>query len=53
MYPSGQICKNVDSVLSKYQTDFQKGYSSQHSLNVMFEKLRKHLDRGVNVVHCP
>ena len=46
-----QIYKTVDSISSKYQTGYWKGYSSQHSLISFFEKWRKHLDKkGGNVV---
>ena len=46
---NNQIYKNVNSILSKYQTGYQKGYRSQYSLIAMFERRRKHLDKYGNV----
>ena len=33
-----QTYKNIDNILSRHQMSYRKGYSSQHSLIVMFEK---------------
>ena len=41
-----QIYKNVNSILLKYQTGCQNGYSSKHELIVMFERWRESLDKG-------
>ena len=35
-----------DRILSKYQCGFRKGFSKQHCLLAMTEKLRKSLDSG-------
>ena len=38
-----------DKILSKYQCGFRKGFSTQHCLLAMIEKLRKSLDsRGAS-----
>ena len=41
-----QIYAYTDSILSKVQCGFRKGYSSQHSINAMIEKWRCNLDQG-------
>ena len=41
-----QIYKNLNSILSKYQTGCQNGYRSQYPLIVMFERWRESLDKG-------
>ena len=41
-----QIYKNIDNILSRHQTGYRKGYSSQHSLTAMFEKWKENLDKG-------
>ena len=52
-YPCCLTCLNcvfttkiVDSILSEYQTSYQKSYNSQNASLVMLEKWRKHLDKG-------
>ena len=37
---------HFDKLLSKYQCGFRKGFSTQHCLLAMIEKLRKSLDSG-------
>ena len=39
-----QLKDHFDKVLSKYQCGFRKGFSAQHFLLAMIEKLRKSLD---------
>ena len=34
-----QIYKNIGKTLSRHQMGYQKGYTSQHSLIAMFEKM--------------
>ena len=34
-----QIYKNIDNTVSRHHMGYQKGYSSQHSLIAMFEKM--------------
>ena len=41
-----QIYKNIDNTLSRHQMGYRKGYSSQHSLIVMFEKWKENLNQG-------
>ena len=37
---------NVDMLLSKYHCRFRRGFSTQHCLLAIIEKLRKGLDGG-------
>ena len=39
-----QLKDHFDKLLSKYQCGFRKGFSTQHCLLGMIEKLRKSLD---------
>ena len=41
-----QIYAYNDSILSKVQCDFRKGYSTQYSIIAMTEKWRRNLDQG-------
>ena len=41
-----QIQVFFDSVLSKYQCGFRRGYSAQHCLITLLEKLKKSVDNG-------
>ena len=41
-----QLKDYFEKILSKYQCGFRKGFSIQHCLLVMIEKLRKSLDSG-------
>ena len=41
-----QLKDHFDKLLSKYQCGFRKGFSTQHCLLAMIEKLRKSLDSG-------
>ena len=41
-----QICPYFDSVFSKFQCGFRKGFKAQHCLLTMVEKWRKTLDEG-------
>ena len=41
-----QLKDHVDKLLSKYQCEFRKGFSTQHYLLAMIEKLRKSLNSG-------
>ena len=41
-----QLKDHFDKLLSKYQCGFRKGFSTQHCLLPMMEKLRKSLDSG-------
>ena len=41
-----QLKDYFDKLLSKYQCGFRKGFSTQHCLLAMIEKLRKSLDSG-------
>ena len=41
-----QLKDDFDKLLSKYQCGFRKGFSTQHCLLAMIEKLRKSLDSG-------
>ena len=41
-----QLKDYFEKLLSKYQWGFRKGFSTQHCLLVMIEKLRKSLDSG-------
>ena len=41
-----QLKDYFDKLLSKYQCGFRKGFSKQHCLLAMIEKLRKSLDSG-------
>ena len=41
-----QLKDYFEKILSKYQCGFRKGFSTQHCLLVMIEKLRKSLDSG-------
>lgn len=36
-----EIAEYFDNILSKYQCDFRKGFSSQHYLQVLIEKWKK------------
>ena len=40
-----QTYKNIDNILSRHQMSYRKGYTSQHSLIVMFEKWKENLDK--------
>ena len=40
------IYPNIDNKLPRHQIGYRKGYSSQHSLFVMFENWKKNLDKG-------
>ena len=42
-----QISPYFDSVFSKFQCGFPKGFNAQHCLLTMVEKWRKTLDEGV------
>ena len=44
-YP--QIYEYVDGIFSKYLCGFRKGYSTQHCLLFMLEKLKEALDKGL------
>ena len=58
-----QIYSYTDSILSKYQCVFRKGYSTQYSIIEMVEKWRRNLDQGCiyeallmnlyETFHCP
>ena len=39
-----QLKDRFDNLLPKYQCEFRKGFSTQHCLLAMIEKLRKSLD---------
>ena len=41
-----QLKDHFDKLLSKYQCGFRKGFSTQHCLLTIIEKLRKRLDSG-------
>ena len=41
-----QIYEHIDTVLSKVQCGFRKGFSTQYSLIAMIEKWRKNMDKG-------
>ena len=41
-----QIYAYTDSILSKAQCGFRKGYSTQYSIIAMIEKWRRNLDQG-------
>ena len=41
-----QIYAYTDSILSKAQCGFRKGYSTQYSIIAMIEKCRRNLDQG-------
>ena len=41
-----QLKDHFDKLPSKYQCGFRKGFSTQHCLLAMIEKLRKSLDNG-------
>ena len=41
-----QIYPYFDSLFSKFQCGFRKGFNAQHRLLAMIEKLRKTLDKG-------
>ena len=41
-----QLKDNFDKLLSKYHCEFRKGFSTQHYLLAMIEKLRKSLNSG-------
>ena len=42
-----QIYACTDSILSKAQCGFKKGYSTQYSIIVMIEKWRHNLNQGI------
>ena len=41
-----QIYEYIDTILSKVQCGFRKGFSTQYSLIAMIEKCRKNIDKG-------
>ena len=41
-----QMSNYFESILSKFQCGFRKGFSSQHCLLVLVEKCRKFIDKG-------
>ena len=41
-----QIYEYIDTILSKVQCGFRKGFSTQYSLIAMIEKWRKNMDKG-------
>ena len=41
-----QIYEYIDTILSKVQCGFRKGFSTQYSLIAMIEKCRKNMDEG-------
>ena len=40
------VSEYIDTVLSKVQCGFRRGFSTQYSLIVMIEKWRKNMDKG-------
>ena len=42
-----QISGFFDTILSKYQCGFKRGYSAQHCLIAILEKWRESIDRGL------
>ena len=47
-----QLKDHFDKLLSKYQCGFRKGFSTQHCLLAMIEKLRKSLDKRGGGFSC-